>query len=35
MKRTSVVLGGHPDCGGTAAAVIAALPEEYPLGPNP
>lgn len=27
--------GGHPDCGGTAAALIAALPEEYPLGPNP
>jgi hypothetical protein len=27
--------GAHPDCGGTAAAVIAALPEEYPLGANP
>lgn len=24
--------GGHPDCGGSAAAVIADLPEDYPLG---
>jgi uncharacterized protein GlcG (DUF336 family) len=27
--------GAYPDCGGNSAAVIAALPTDYPLGPNP
>jgi uncharacterized protein GlcG (DUF336 family) len=27
--------GAYPDCGSGSAAVIAALPQDYPIGPNP
>jgi hypothetical protein len=28
------VTGGHPDCGGGSAAIIAALPNDFPIGPR-
>jgi uncharacterized protein GlcG (DUF336 family) len=31
----SVGPGAYPDCGNGSAAIIAALPQTYPIGPNP
>jgi len=36
MGHSSSVSGwGHPDCGGDARAISAALPVTHPIGPNP
>jgi uncharacterized protein GlcG (DUF336 family) len=31
----TVAVGAYPDCGGGSAALIAALPADFPLGPQP
>jgi uncharacterized protein GlcG (DUF336 family) len=31
----TVGAGAYPDCGGDSATVIAALPQDYPIGPQP
>jgi uncharacterized protein GlcG (DUF336 family) len=35
LDNLSIGAAGHPDCGSGSAAIIAALPTDYPIGPQP
>jgi uncharacterized protein GlcG (DUF336 family) len=35
VDNLSIGATGHPDCGAGSAAIIAALPADYPIGPQP